>query len=106
MAAPTPPRAPAASWRAILALFLVTVIWGGTFVWMKQCLAAVDAHLGTGHTTSGIALFLVLRFGIAALCVAAFVPASRRGLTREAWVGGFWIGALLFGGFVLQMFGL
>jgi drug/metabolite transporter (DMT)-like permease len=100
-ASPTPPP-----WRAVLALFFVTVIWGGTFVWMKQGIAAVDRALGPGHLAIGVALFMALRFGIASLCVAAFIPASRRGPAPGAWRGGFWIGALLFGGFGLQMIGL
>jgi drug/metabolite transporter (DMT)-like permease len=93
-------------WRAILALFVVTVIWGGTFVWMKQGISAVNMQLGAGHGTVGIALFNALRFGIAAICVAAFIPSSRRELTRGAWLAGFWIGTLLFVGFGLQMLGL
>jgi drug/metabolite transporter (DMT)-like permease len=103
-ASPTP-RA-ATPWRAILALFFVTLIWGGTFVWMKQGISAVNAHLGAARSTIGIALFNALRFGLAAVCVAAFIPSSRRELTREAWVAGFWIGMLLFVGFGLQMLGL
>jgi len=89
-----------------VALFLVTVIWGGTFVWMKQGIAAVDRSLGPGNAGVGIALFMLLRFGIAAVCIAAFVPSALRGLSREAWRGGGWLGALLFGGFGLQMLGL
>jgi len=99
--APGSPRS-----TAIVALLVVTVIWGGTFVWMKQALDAVQLGLGAAHASAGIALFMVLRFGIAAACIAAFVPASRRGLSREVWIGGFWIGLVLFGGFVLQMMGL
>lgn len=99
-------RASATPWRAILALLLVTVIWGWTFVWMKQAILAVDLVLGKANASSGIALFNALRFGIAAACVAAFIPSSRRELSGEAWRGGFWIGVLLFLGFGLQMLGL
>jgi drug/metabolite transporter (DMT)-like permease len=106
MDAPVRVQASATPWRAILALLLVTVIWGGTFVWMKQSLAAVDLHLGPGHAGVGIALFMTLRFGIGALLVFLFVPAARRGLSRAAWTGGSWIGIVLLGGFVLQMVGL
>lgn len=98
--------APKTSWRAIVALFFVTVIWGGTFVWMKQGLAAVDAHFGPGHATTGVALFTLVRFGLAALCVPAFIPAGRRVGSRAVWTGGLWIGALLLAGFTLQMLGL
>lgn len=105
METPLAAARPKSAWRAITALFFVTVIWGGTFVWMKQALVAVDAHLGPGHATTGIWIFMVLRFGLAALCVPAILPAGRR-LDRAAWKGGFWIGALLFGGFALQMVGI
>ncbi len=91
---------------AVIALFVVTLIWGGTFVWMKAGVEAVESKLGAGQLLLGVALFMSLRFGIAAICMFAFVPAARRGLDRAAWTGGFWIGVLLFGGFVLQMFGL
>lgn len=101
------PTGPSASrWTAIVALLVVTVIWGGTFVWMKQALDAVAAELGPAGSTAGISLFMAARFGLAAACLFVFVPASRRGLGREAWIGGFWIGLVLFGGFVLQMMGL
>jgi drug/metabolite transporter (DMT)-like permease len=106
MAALSSSVAPKTSWRAIVALFFVTVIWGGTFVWMKQGIAAVDAHLGPGHATTGVALFTLVRFGLAALCVPAFIPAGRRVRSRAVWTGGFWLGLLLFAGFVLQMLGL
>lgn len=96
----------ASRWTAIVALLVVTVIWGGTFVWMKQALDAVRIVLGPGKSNAGISLFMALRFGLAAACIAVFVPASRRGLSREVWMGGFWIGLVLFSGFVLQMMGL
>jgi drug/metabolite transporter (DMT)-like permease len=94
------------SWRALAALFGVTLIWGCTFVWMKQGMQAAEARLGGDRVDAAVALFMTLRFGAAALCLFVFVPAARRGLSREAWIGGAWIGALLFVGFVLQMIGL
>jgi drug/metabolite transporter (DMT)-like permease len=101
-----PPNRPRRSRAAVIALLVVTLIWGGTFVWMKAGVEAVESKLGTGQLMLGVALFMSLRFGIAAVCMLAFVPAARRGLDRASWVGGFWIGSLLFGGFLLQMFGL
>jgi drug/metabolite transporter (DMT)-like permease len=106
MGAP-PAKSPASRTRqAVLALFVVTLIWGGTFVWMKEALEVSALHLGPGRTTAAIALFTFLRFGSAAALVFLAVPAARRGLTREAWRGGVVLGGLLFIGFVLQMFGL
>jgi drug/metabolite transporter (DMT)-like permease len=93
-------------WKAVCALFVVAVIWGGTFVWMKDALAAAEAHLGPGHLVSGLCLFLALRFGAAALIVYALSPAARARATRGAWLYGVWLGALLFVGFGLQMSGL
>jgi drug/metabolite transporter (DMT)-like permease len=94
------------SWRALIALFGVTLLWGCTFVWMKQGIEAAGARLGVERVNIASALFSGLRFGLAALCVFAFVPAARRGLTREVWIGGAWLGALLSVGFMLQMIGL
>ena len=73
--------------QAVLALFVVTLIWGGTFVWMKEALEVSALHLGPGASTAAIALFTFLRFGSAAALVFLAVPAARRGLTREAWRG-------------------
>lgn len=89
----------------MLALLLVTVLWGWTFVWMKQATDAASAKLGPGGLTAGIGLFMALRFGLAAIAMLA-LPAVRRGLTRGAWLAGLWIGLALLGGFLLQMFGL
>ncbi len=92
--------------KAALALLAVTFIWGLTFVWMKQAIDADDASVGRDLGPFTIALFLVLRFGVAALVLALAVPSARRGLNARVWLGGLWLGGLLFGGFVLQMFGL
>lgn len=102
-------QAPARSHRALqatFALLAVTVIWGCTFVWMKQGIGAVESKLGSAHVASGVAVFMALRFGLAAACIAVCLPSARRGCTRAAWIGGLWLGLLLFAGFVLQMIGL
>lgn len=92
--------------RATVALFLVSIVWGFTFLWMKQAVDAMERVAGPGHAVAGSALFLVLRFGLAAALLAAFVPASRRNLDARVWRGGAWLGGLLVAGFVLQMVGL
>lgn len=92
--------------QAVLALLVVTLIWGFTFVWMKQQLAIAEQQLGPEHLALAIALSIGLRFGIAALCMIVFVPAARRGLDGAAWRGGLLLGLLLLVGFVFQMFGL
>lgn len=93
-------------WRALIALFAVSLIWGATFVWMKDALDVAESRLGPGHRVSTLSLFLVLRFGSAALIVLALSRSARRGQNRAAWGGGLWLGGLLFAGFALQMIGL
>jgi len=93
---------------AAFALLVVTVLWGFTFVWMKQGIEAANAHLGGAGAVAGVGLFMTLRFGLAAAVLWAW-PAVRRGMmldARAAWWGGFPIGVLLLAGFLLQMFGL
>lgn len=90
----------------MIALFCVSLIWGATFVWMKDALSAAEARLGVEHRTSGLSLFLGLRFGAAALIVLAISKSARRNLNRQTWSGGAWLGGLLFAGFALQMTGL
>lgn len=91
--------------RAIVALFVVTLIWGGTFTWMKQANDALDRRLGTGEVAFGLAAFLAVRFGIAALCMLV-VPRARAGLSRASWRAGAILGLPLLVGFGLQMTGL
>lgn len=106
MVRPVASRPKPSPWKAIAALFLVAVIWGGTFVWMKDALTAAEARLGPGHIASALSLFLALRFVAAAAIVFVFSKAARRGLGRDQWKSGAWLGALLFAGFGLQMSGL
>jgi drug/metabolite transporter (DMT)-like permease len=93
-------------WKAIAALFAVAVIWGGTFVWMKDAVTVAEARLGPGHVLSGLSVFLALRFGAAALIVLAISRSARTRLGAAEWKYGAWLGGLLFGGFALQMSGL
>jgi drug/metabolite transporter (DMT)-like permease len=93
------------STRAVCALFGVTLLWGWTFVWMKEGVDAVEARLGGRGLVAGVGLFLALRFGIAAIVLFA-LPNVRRGLSARTWLGGAQIGAPLLAGFLLQMFGL
>ncbi|MBK7642926.1 MAG: DMT family transporter [Planctomycetes bacterium] len=92
-------------WLALGALCLVTLIWGITFSWMKEAQVAAHEHLGPGHVAEIVALYMGLRFGIAALLMA-LLPRARARADRAAWKGGFVLGALLYGCFVAQMFGM
>ncbi|MBM3990149.1 MAG: DMT family transporter [Planctomycetes bacterium] len=104
MQAPSSPD-PHRSRRAILALVVVTVLWGFTFVWMKQASdAGQAAFTGDAHLAI-VALFMTLRFGLAAAVLGA-VPSVRARLDAQAWRAGLWIGLALLVGFLLQMVGL
>lgn len=92
--------------NAVLALLAVTVIWGWSFVWMKQGLRAADRVWDGRGEVAAVGLFLALRFAIAAVVLPCVFPGARRGFDAGVQRGGFVLGAALFGGFVLQMLGL
>lgn len=91
--------------RAILALLLVTIIWGWSFIWIKMSLTAAETVLGHPGGPAVVSLYVVIRFAIAALVLALW-PKTRIGLDRGAWNAGAILGALLFIGFLFQMIGL
>lgn len=81
--------------RALIALVGATVVWGLTFVQVKDAVAVYPLFP-----------FLALRFGIAVLVLAPFAarrvgPLGRRGLLAATLAG-----ALLAGGYSLQTLGL
>ena len=95
----TAPRASPARWQADLSLALVALVWGSTFVVVKQALLGISTFY-----------FLALRFGVASLCLALiFIPQfrinDRRALVRGLR-GGAAAGVFLWLGYVLQTFGL
>ena len=73
-------------------LLLVTVVWGWTFVVVRD---AVTAYSVLG--------FLALRFTIASLCLGPF---SFQRLRRRTLIAGAGIGICLAGGYLLQTYGL
>ena len=85
-----------AGWKVDGSLVAVALVWGATFVLVKQALADVSTLL-----------FLTLRFSIAAVALALIfrkqfrAPNARASLLRGAFAGIF-----LFGGYVLQTAGL
>ena len=93
--------------QAALGLFFVTLLWGGTFVWMKQALNSLDGEL-TQYTTAGVVGVIVCsRFLIAFVALLPFSSEARRALTsKEDWKGGLILGGLMLAGFVLQMIGI
>jgi drug/metabolite transporter (DMT)-like permease len=81
--------------RVLVALIVVTAVWGLTFVQVKDAVAIYP-----------VLAFLALRFGIASVTLA--IPGARRirGLGRKGLVAASFAGALLAAGYVLQTFGL
>ena len=86
-------------WRADLVLAFVALIWGTTFVIVKQALADISATL-----------FLALRFWLASACLfLMFFTRFQAAGTRAVWRGvrgGFVAGVFLWLGYVLQTLGL
>jgi drug/metabolite transporter (DMT)-like permease len=80
---------------ALAALVLVTVVWGLTFVQVKD---AVDVY--------PLFAFLCLRFAIAALALAAPAATRVRALGRGGTLAASGMGLLLAAGYVLQTAGL
>lgn len=88
-----------ARWKADSALFVVALIWGTTFVVVKQAIAEISPIY-----------FLALRFGLATLCLLFLLaPALRNIGWRSAGrglLGGVAAGCFLWLGYMLQTFGL
>lgn len=93
--------------QAALGLFFVTLLWGGTFVWMKQALNSLDDEL-IQYTTAGVVGVIVCsRFLIAFVALLPFSSEARRALSsKEDWKGGLILGGLMLAGFVFQMIGI
>jgi drug/metabolite transporter (DMT)-like permease len=85
---------PRSTWRADLALAFIALIWGATFVLVKQALADVSTLL-----------FLGLRFSIAAVALA-LVFRKRAFQGGAALRGGLVAGVFLFIGYFFQTLGL
>jgi len=77
---------------ATLGLLGVTVIWGWTFVLVREALTAY-----------GVMAFLAIRFAIAA---AVVLLVARCRLSLAALRSGLWIGLILAAGYLLQTWGL
>ncbi len=98
-----------ARWRrrgALAALLGVTLAWGWTFTWMKQAISAGRVVLGASGDRAAIALYVAIRFGVAAVLLPLTVPAARRLRAAGAVTGGTMLGAVLLAAFLLQMEGL
>ena len=80
---------------AILALVVVTAVWGVTFVQVKDAVAIYPLFA-----------FLAVRFGIATLALAPAAATRLRPLPRRGWEAGALLGLLLAAGYALQTAGL
>ncbi len=85
------------TWKADLALAGISLIWGATFVLVKEALA----HIST-------LLFLSLRFSLAAVALALAFRGRYGGMwtRKRALRGGVLAGCFLFSGFFFQTVGL
>ena len=92
--------------RAVLALLIVTIIWGWTFSWMKEAIDTAALQLGDAMPLV-VGVFMTIRFGLASLVMPFILKGAREGVNRWAiWRDGGFLAAFLLGGFLLQMFGL
>jgi drug/metabolite transporter (DMT)-like permease len=80
---------------ADLSLGLCALIWGTTFVVIKDALADIS-----------VIPYLALRFGVAAVVMAVIYWRKLRNLTRATVWAGVQIGVFMFGGYVFQIAGL
>ena len=93
--------------KATLALLGVTVLWGGTFIWMQQSLNAAAAATPNIPEDDVVVFFVMMRFILAAIVLVTIIPRARTGFAKkEVWKGGAWLGLIVWGGFLLQMLGL
>jgi drug/metabolite transporter (DMT)-like permease len=80
---------------ADLALFVLTLFWGTTFLLVKNALAG---------TSTGA--FLVMRFAVATAAVGLVWLVRRDRPTPRLWRDGFLLGLAMFAGFLFQTLGL
>jgi drug/metabolite transporter (DMT)-like permease len=81
--------------RAELALAFCTLLWGSTFVVVKNSL-----------DQSSVFVFLAVRFSLAGLCMAVFGWRVLRDLRRDEVFAGVRLGFFMFGGYAFQTAGL
>jgi drug/metabolite transporter (DMT)-like permease len=81
--------------KADLALAFCTLLWGATFVVVKNSL---------DHAS--VFIFLAVRFTLAAALMAMFRPSALRNLKREELLAGAALGLFMFGGYAFQTAGL
>ena len=92
---------------AIVALLAVTLVWGATFIWMKQALDALPEEKLELGTNGVVATLVFARFAIAALMMLIFFKNARDSLNdKQIWQDGIVLGVLMFLAYLSQMIGL
>ena len=92
--------------KATIALFIVTIIWGCTFLWLKRALDSADS-VTSSQTNVVATLFVTLRFGLTLPIFLYFTPSIRKNLKDyKSWYDGAILAFFMLGGFVFQMMGL
>ena len=92
--------------KATIALFIVTIIWGCTFLWLKRALDSADS-VSSAQTNVVSTFFVTLRFGLTLPLFFYFTPSIRKNLgDYRSWYDGFILAFFMLGGFVFQMRGL
>ena len=93
--------------RATIGLFGVTLLWGGTFVWMKLALNAATVEIAEHGTTAVVGMMVSFRFLLASLSLLLVSSRARAALfSKEDWQGGAILGTLMLFGYGIQMVGL
>ena len=93
--------------QAVIGLFFVTLLWGGTFVWMKLAMNYLEVELDEYSKAGVVGVIVATRFLIAFVALLPFSSRARAALTsKEDWKGGLILGSLMLAGFVLQMIGI
>ena len=93
--------------KATFALFVVTIIWGWTFVWLKQALDTAELYSSGNQINIVSTLFVALRFGFAICLFFIFVPSLRKEIGGyQVWNDGFILSMFMLGGVVFQMIGI
>ncbi|MCO6474153.1 MAG: DMT family transporter [Melioribacteraceae bacterium] len=82
-------------WLAESVLIIITLLWGATFVIIKESIESVSTLL-----------FVAFRFLLAVLLLSPLVFLNRKYISRKIIKAGFLLGILLFLGFAFQTVGL
>ena len=93
--------------KAAWGLLVVTIVWGATFIWMKQAMNALQTEIEDYGQTAIVSVLVGGRFLIAAIALFIGSSKARRALLeRELWGGGAILGLILLVGFTTQMVGI